>query len=366
MNHFDRVASWLYRCLSYIFLGSWSIEVYNDPKSVKFVSDYHRLAVNSLRGFFDSVAAAIALYAFACLTGVIDFLIRPASKSATQAATYLKELQNLVSAGTVSLPEELKNIDLSGLIDSLSSGYHFTIHSCIAFTLLLVLFVDDYARSRMINFQAPCRSMGRFALDFFSVLFFGLALFYFSILGFNSSAGWFVLAASFFTRGVWSLKANLEAYIWESYYNQTSEDIELKEIRETLLRRDPQPCIPEGNMWGVHRLRVKRIGLYSVFYMLFSLVAWAEVEYGTFFILIEKGFNHFGAIELHHRSPAIIFYLIVAFLLLEATRFVFDGRAVNNSLQSGQSLNRENFASVMKTIIYMPPFIKRFLFKWIK
>lgn len=142
--------------------------------------------------------------------------------------------------------------------------------------VVFILLVDDFARSKIINYLAPCRSTGRFGLDVIIGFFLGFA---FMMIEYESSFFFLSLSMYYIFRTVWSRKVFLESMEWEKLTKWKDE------IKHPVLKKcfnDPEITRHwskiQGNYWTPYRSRLyyiqsSNLVMSGVFAILFAVVA---------------------------------------------------------------------------------------------
>lgn len=306
----------------------------------EIIEENVRQPVYSLRGFLDSFTASVVL------VGLTSFVIIGVL---------------LTSSG------------------KLSESKIYLIFQFLWVIFLLMIYVDDFLRSRMLNSLSPCRSLGRFGLDFFANLIFACSFIFFNLLLLdksynhlsndyiiNNSFGIFFLASGFASRALWAIRANNEAYAWECYI------LKVKDKKNEVYPIPASPGLPipsifEENSWELHRLRVKNVILFSFFYCFFFLLIAYNKKIG--FSLISKFENMLYGLaittskeifSINIKMLGEIIFIYLVFLIIELIRFREDVKALKKFELDYSLIKAENFASAIKTVVYMPPFMKEY------
>lgn len=174
-------------------------------------------------------------------------------------------------------------------------------HSAIATILILlcvfVIFIDEFARRRIIGYLAPCRSIQRFGLNVGTGFWFVLT---FMFIQERSTMFWGAIGMSYFFGASWSYYAKKEALTWQKSPVTTDNNVKAK---------------VENWDFFLARLSVY-IGYRIIIGVLFCAVMFSVAFYGTDldfslkgalyfvgFILLSEGFACFIEHRLVYKHP---------------------------------------------------------------
>ena len=281
--------------------------------------DALRHHIVSMTGFVDSIAAAVLLYGLANLSGLFELL----------------------------------------------PGHSFSLSKFMMFVLLSTLFVDDFLSTRMYNVIIPCRTVGRFSLNLFVIGLFSLSFILFGAQSLNSTFAWLYLSGAYLLRSVWAIKTNYETLLWKSISEHSEPN-----------SWHTKPKIPDGIplLWNLYQVRVKRIGTFSflyfvIFFFFFVFHSYKEIFDVTFPTLEEiiKASGYVDEIRFSEKTKFLVrsfleilptIMLLIIYGVVELYRFYRDVLGLHVAGLDNY-IRVENYAFNHKSILFMPPILKR-------
>ncbi|MBU0730405.1 MAG: hypothetical protein KKE17_05575 [Proteobacteria bacterium] len=241
-------------------------------------------------------------------------------------AEQLVLLKNIFRTSHLKFPEKFF-LALDDLI--LNHEFWTEIGSLVFMITLFVILVDDYARGRLINYLAPCRTIGRFGLDVIIPFFFGLG---FLLISEKSSFMFFSIGIAFFVGALWSNRVIEESYEWQEIFDQCILPTRSSSNEKNHLSA---ARIEDESGWLLYRNRLKYIIRSHLCYGFLLLAS-------TFYILI---------VDIHKEHW--LFYsvaLLLSYWLFETLRF----KAEVGFVLEVDEKTTEKYPAVMKTIVWIP------------
>lgn len=259
----------------------------------------------TLRGFVDSLFGIVAGAGFFPLV------------------KYLVDIKNILEKSKEAKFtgwELLKHVAATGKFLSDATSF-------LLVAIVLVIYIDDYGRSRIVTYLAPCRSIGRIGLDIAISFFFALT---FWLITIQSSFLFLGLACAFAAGAKWARITENQSHEWE----QAGEP-----------GPDEKSHWHKVKHWTSYRLRLRYILVshwiaFCLFLVCFAISNQYDQDRVYWFIY-----------------P---YFMIAFYLSFEAVRYFVEERIVREAqLHTGRS----NFG-VLKSVLYMPPKCSRKLRAW--
>lgn len=258
-----------------------------------------------LRNFLDCIFSVILSYGFFVLS------------------------QQLYSVGHQIASEQWKDNFLKAITALYNSeGFFSEFSTLIIIITILVMAIDDFTRSKILTYLSPCRSIDRFGLDVIIPFFWGFSFF----LAKEKSVFFFSAVGMAFLFGAkWAHIVELESKMWYSIQKKCSKTF----------KEHPCPARIQGkdnwNFFGKRLVYILRSHLCIGFFYL---------AVNSILILIDcrgKYWSYYGI------------FLLLTYFFIETFRFRAESEFIKD-IKLDQI--EENYPGILKTIIWIPNFIR--------